>query len=121
MDWIILSITVVLLIGYLFVRRKGQIPAETAVAYMKQGALLIDVRTPAEYNSGHLQGAINMPLQQLDSLIAARVEDKSQVLLLHCQSGARSSAAKNRLNAMGYTRVYNLGSYSRAAHILERA
>ena len=118
MDWIIVAITVILLVAYIFLRRKGQISAETAIAYLKQGAIVIDVRNPAEYSTGHLKGAINIPLPQIDSLIVSEIKDKNQVLLLHCQSGARSGMAKNRLDALGYTRVFNLGSYDRAAHII---
>ena len=121
MDWIIIAITIALLIAYIFLRRKGQISADQAVARLKQGAVLIDVRSPAEYGAGHLKGAINIPLQEIDSLIGRQVKDKDQVLLLHCQSGMRSGMAKNRLNALGYTRAYNLGSYDRAAHIVSRA
>jgi phage shock protein E len=121
MDWIIVAITVVLLIGYIFLRRRGQISADIAAAYLRQGALVIDVRSPAEYGTGHLKGAVNMPLQQIDSLVGNQVKDKNKVLLLHCQSGVRSGMAKNRLTALGYTRVYNLGSYDRAAHILGRS
>jgi len=120
MDWIIVAITLALLFAYIFLRRKDQISAEAAVAHLKNGALLIDVRNPAEYSTGHLKGAINVPLQQIDSLIGSQVKDKDQVILLHCQSGMRSGMAKNRLNALGYTRVYNLGSYQRAAHIVGR-
>lgn len=120
MDWIIIAVTVVLLIAYLFLRRKGQISAEDAAAYLKQGAMVIDVRTPAEYSAGHLKRAINMPLQQIESLVGTRVKDKNQVLLLHCQSGSRSGMARNKLAALGYTQVFNLGSYDRAAHILDR-
>ena len=120
MDWIILVITLVLLVGYIFLRRKGQISAEAAVAHLKHGAVLIDVRSPAEFSTGHLKGAINIPLQQIDSLIGSYVKDKDQVLLVHCQSGMRSGVAKNRLSALGYTRAFNLGSYERAAHIANR-
>ena len=118
MDWIIVVVTLVLLLGYIFLRRKGQISAEAAAAHLKQGALLIDVRSSAEYSAGHVKGAINMPVQQIDSLVGSQVKDKDQVILLHCQSGTRSSMAKNQLSALGYTRVYNLGSYQRAAHIV---
>jgi phage shock protein E len=121
MDWIIFAITLALLFAYLFLRRKGQISADLAAAHLKSGALLIDVRSPAEYATGHLQGAINMPLQQIDLLIEGYVKDKNQVLLLHCQSGPRSGMAKNRLNALGYARAYNVGSYDRAKHIANRA
>jgi phage shock protein E len=120
MDWIILAITIALLFAYLFLRRKGQISADLAVAHLKSGALLIDVRSPAEYSIDHLKGAINIPLQEIDSRIGSYVKDKDQVLLLHCQSGARSGMARNKLNALGYTRAYNLGSYDRAAHIINR-
>jgi len=121
MDWIIGVVTLVLLVAYIFLRRKGQISADAAVAHIKNGALFIDVRSPAEYNAGHLKGSINMPVQQIDSLIGSRVKDKDQVILLHCQSGARSGMAKNRLSALGYTQVYDVGSYERAADIVNRA
>jgi phage shock protein E len=121
MDWIIVAITVILLVAYVFLRRKNQISAEAAIAYLKQGAMLIDVRSAAEYEIGHLKGARTMPLQQIDSMIVAQVPDRNQVLLLHCQSGARSGVAMARLIALGYTNTHNLGSYDRAAHILGRA
>lgn len=120
MDWIILAITLVLLVAYVFLRRKGQISADAAVAHLRHGAVLIDVRSPAEFSTGHLKGAINIPLQQIDALTSNYVKDKEQVLLLHCQSGMRSGVARNRLSALGYTRAYNLGSYARAAHIINR-
>ena len=121
MDWIIIAVVLALLIGYIFLRRKGQVSEEDAAGYLKRGALVIDVRSPAEYATGHLPRAINMPLPQIESLIGTRVSDKNQVLLLHCQSGTRSGVAKNRLNSLGYTHVYNLGSYDRAEHILSRS
>ena len=120
MDWIFIVITLVLLLAYIFLRRKGQISAGAALAYLERGALLIDVRSSAEYSAGHLKGAINIPIPQIDSEIGKQVKDKDQVILLHCQSGTRSGFAKNRLNALGYTQVYNLGSYERAAHIVNR-
>lgn len=121
MDWIIVAITVILLVAYIFLRRKNQVSAQTAIAYVKQGAVVIDLRSPAEYASGHVKAAINIPLPQIDSLIAIQVPDKDQVLLLHCQSGARSAAATGRLNALGYRHAHNLGSYTRAAHIIDRS
>jgi len=120
MDWILIAVTVALFIAYMFLRRKGQISREAAATYLQRGAVLIDVRSPAEYATGHLPQAINIPLPQIDSLIGSHVNDKNQVVLLHCQSGARSGVAKNKLDALGYTRVYNLGSYDRAARILGR-
>lgn len=118
MDWIIVAVAVALLVAYLFLRRKGQVSAEEAAEHVKRGALIIDVRSPAEYAAGHLPRALNIPLTQIESLIAGKVKDKNQVLLLHCESGMRSGMAKDKLNALGYANAYNLGSYSRAARIL---
>jgi len=58
------------------------------------------------------------PLSEVKELTPRRVKDKDRVLLLHCQSGARSASAKKILTAMGYTHAFNLGSYERAARIV---
>jgi rhodanese-related sulfurtransferase len=50
-----------------------------------------------------------------------RVRDKNQALLLHCQSGMRSGVAKKKLKALGYANAFNLGSYGRAAQIVDGA
>jgi phage shock protein E len=118
MDWIIVAVSFVLFIGYLFLRRRGQVSAEDAAEHLKRGALIIDVRSPVEYAAGHLPRAINIPLPQIESLIAGKVKDKNQVLLLHCESGMRSGVAKDKLSALGYTHAFNLGSYNRAARII---
>ena len=121
MDWIIIAVAVLLVIAYMFLRRKGQISEDAAVMHLKEGAVVIDVRSPAEFSTGHLKDAINMPLPQIERLIVNRVKDREKVLLLHCQSGMRSGVAKRKLDALGYTRAYNLGSYARALHIVNRA
>lgn len=118
MNWIAILAVVAFLIGVLLLKRAGQIPADLAKRYLKDGALLIDVRTATEYAAGHLRNAINIPLDQIESVIARKATDRSQALLLHCQSGMRSAVAKKRLQAMGYTRAFNLGSYQRAAQIV---
>jgi phage shock protein E len=103
----------------LWLKRRGQISPQQARACLKDGALLIDVRSRREFNSGHLAGAINLPLDELTSALPRRVKDKDHVLLLHCHSGLRSGMAKQRLKAMGYTQAHNLGSYGRAASIVK--
>jgi rhodanese-related sulfurtransferase len=50
--------------------------------------------------------------------LPGREADKSRVILLHCQSGMRSGLAKRKLNRLGYSKAYNLGSYDRAAQIV---
>ncbi len=117
MDWIIVVITLALLVVFLLVKRTDEISENAAAEHLKQGALVIDVRSPVEFSSGHLRQAVNMPLAQIERLVERHVTEKDQVLLLHCQSGMRSGAAKKKLAALGYTRVFNLGSYERAARI----
>jgi len=98
----------------------GQISAKDALAHLKNGALVIDVRSPGEFNSGHLPTALNLPLDEIETALPRRVPDKNQVLLLHCQSGMRSGMAKKKLNGLGYANAFNLGSYGRAESILKQ-
>lgn len=102
------------------IKKSGQISAKEAVAYLKNGALVIDVRSPGEFSSGHLAKAINIPLDEIETVLPKRVKDKNQVLLLHCASGMRSGMAKGKLQGMGYTNAFNLGSYGRAEGILKQ-
>jgi phage shock protein E len=101
-------------------KRAGQISAPTAREHLQNGALVIDVRSAGEFNSGHLPVAINLPLDELETALPRRVKDRNQVLLLHCLSGTRSGLAKIKLKRMGYPNVFNLGSYGRAERILNQ-
>ena len=72
------------------------------------GALLLDVRTLPEFREGHVPGALNLPLQELDR-IGQMVPEKSTPLFLYCRSGARSGQAAEVLEGRGYTCVKNIG------------
>jgi phage shock protein E len=85
---------------------------------LKDGALLVDVRTPSEFNSGHLRDAINLPLDQIEVKLPRRAKDKNQAVLLHCQSVMRSGIATKKLESLVYANLFNLGSYGRAARIV---
>ena len=74
-------------------------PAE-AHRLSKEGAFFIDVRTPAEYKSGHASGTRNVPLQNLQNRLHEL--PKGRPILVICQSGARSATACNFLSAQGY-------------------
>ena len=69
---------------------------------------LIDVRTAPEYHQTHIEGAILLPLDAMDS-IGEITTDKEDAIFLYCRSGRRSGMAKVHLEAMGYTEVVNLG------------
>ena len=74
-----------------------------AVDYRKlimEGALILDVRTPAEYAVDHAHGAINIPLDQIDNG-AIELKKSQRKIVAYCQSGRRSGIAVNRLKMMG--------------------
>jgi phage shock protein E len=121
MNWIPFLILAAVVVVVLMLKKLGQISATEALSYLKNGALVIDVRSPGEFNSGHLARAINVPLDEIETAGPKRVEDKNQVLLLYCASGMRSGVAKGKLKSLGYTNAFNLGSYGRAESILNQA
>lgn len=118
MMWTNLLIVIALLAIFLLVKRSGQVSAKAAGEYLRNGAVVIDVRSAGEYTAGHLPQATNIPLSEIEAVIGRKVTNKSQVLLLHCQSGVRSAEARKKLKALGYAHAFNLGSYARAAQIL---
>lgn len=107
---------VVAFLVLLLLKRIGQISPSTARAHLASGALIIDVRSPGEFASGHLRNSINIPLPEIEAAVPRRVKDKNKVLLLHCQSGMRSGVATKKLKRLGYANTFNLGSYSRACN-----
>ena len=76
------------------------------------GAVLIDVRTLAEYNAQHLDGAINLPVDNIGDTINNKVTDKETKIVLYCRSGNRSATAGQILIDMGYKNVYDMGGMS---------
>ena len=119
MNWITILILAAMLAAIILLRRSGLISPAEAAAHLKNGAMVIDVRTPGEFASGHLPNAINLPLDEIESSLPRRVKNKSQVLLLHCQAGGRSAEARKKLIALGYMNAFNLGSFSRAEQIVK--
>src|SRR5450755_2053638 len=117
MNWTTILVIAAIITVIFMKKKSGQISAKDALAYLKNGALVIDVRSPGEFNSGHLPVAINIPLDEIETVLPKRVSDKNQVLLLHCRSGM----AKKKLNGMGYPNAFNLGSYGRAESILKQS
>ena len=78
--------------------------------YQEQGAILIDVRDPMEYQMGHLPNAYNIPYDHIIEGTKKYLKDTPMVL--YCSSGTRSRMAAHLLNSMGYTHVYDLGKVS---------
>ncbi len=84
-------------------------PKVDYAALVKNGASIIDVRTPGEYQSGHIKGSINIPLQSLNSNIARIKKDKPVITC--CASGMRSASAKSILLSSGFAEVHNGGGW----------
>jgi rhodanese-related sulfurtransferase len=80
-----------------------------ARALVAQGAQLVDVRSPQEYQRNALPGSINIPLPIIQQ--AFKQLDKKSPVLLYCNSGQRSGMAKRLLEACGFALVHNLGPY----------
>jgi rhodanese-related sulfurtransferase len=80
-------------------------------ALVKQGAIILDVRSKGEYASGHIKGSMNIAVDQLNNNLQ-HLNDKNQPIITCCASGMRSASAKSILKANGYKIVHNGGSWS---------
>jgi len=76
---------------------------------IKNGATIIDVRSKSEFDSGHIEGSLNIPLDILKNNLSRFKKDK--VIITCCASGMRSASAKNILTSNGFQEVYNGGGW----------
>ena len=116
--WIIIGGAIAL---FLILKRLALVAPAKVRECLKTGAKVIDVRSEAEFQEGHLPGAINIPLDQLCNRISRHAPYKHQAILLYCLSGGRSASGRAALKKMGYRHCFNLGSLGRARKILEAA
>lgn len=71
---------------------------------------IVDVRDDDEYDQGHIDGAVLMPVECIDEkLTAAKLPDKSKTVLVYCRSGRRSMEAAEKLDRLGYKNVLDFG------------
>jgi phage shock protein E len=90
-------------IGYILFK-KFIIARTNFKALMQDGALILDVRSPQEYDAGHIHGSINIPVQQLNNQIAM-LKAKNKIIIACCASGMRSGSACGILKQQGITCV----------------
>ena len=102
---------IVFLVGYALLKSKGDVKGADARALVQNGALLLDVRTGGEFSGGHLPGAINIPVSDLENRLS-EVGPKNRPIVVYCRSGQRSARAARTLKSAGYEAVHNLGSIS---------
>ncbi|MGC2614356.1 MAG: rhodanese-like domain-containing protein [Terracidiphilus sp.] len=118
MTWLPFLVILALALAYMAMKRSGQISPKEAAEYLKNGAMVIDVRSANEFDSGHIMQAQNIPLERIEMTALSVLRDRNKVLLLHCSSGVRSRMAKKKLEELGYKNVFNLGPYERARKII---
>lgn len=87
------------------------ITAEEAKALMdsEEGYVILDVRTQAEYDEGHIPGAVVIPNTEIESRAEEELPDKDQLILVYCRSGRRSKNAAGILAELGYTNIREFG------------
>jgi phage shock protein E len=94
-------------------------PVQEAQEALNNGARLIDVRQPDEYADGHAPHSQNIPHDELANQLEELGNDKSQPIVVYCRSGARSSYAKDLLEAKGFTNVINAGGLPEIRSIVD--
>jgi len=77
---------------------------------LSKNAVILDVRTPGEYQQGHIKGSKNAPLNELEKHIKGL--SKEQAIITCCASGMRSGSAKSILSSKGFTNVHNGGGWT---------
>lgn len=71
--------------------------------------IILDVRRPDEYASGHIPGAINIANESIGTGEITQLPDKAQLILVYCRSGRRSREAAEKLVKLGYTNIVEFG------------
>ncbi|NDV95661.1 rhodanese-like domain-containing protein [Dysgonomonas sp. 521] len=103
----------------LYSRCKGQVAdADTLKAlFAKETTVIVDVRRLQEFEGGHFDGAVNMPLQSLGDSIESLQQYKDIIVI--CRSGRRSAKAKAELEEKGFANVYDGGGWKHLKEVLE--
>ncbi len=112
MDSWYIAIPVALLLAWMISQRLGKVAPAEAKDLVKKGAKLVDVRSPGEFAGGHIEGAVNVPVGDLERRLG-ELGPKDGVYVVYCASGMRSARAKGILQASGRTNVHDLGAMSR--------
>lgn len=86
-------------------------PAVNYKELVKQGAVILDVRTRGEFKGNHIKGSINISVDEIGRNLH-RIPDKQKTIITCCASGMRSASARRMLVSAGYTAVHNGGSWA---------
>ena len=88
-----------------------QVNMDEAITMMEEGSgyIILDVRTPEEFEEKHIPGAINVANETIGTDEIPELPDKDQLILVYCRSGNRSKQASEKLVALGYTNIVEFG------------
>ena len=86
---------------------------------LKKGAVIIDVRTPHEYDNGKIPRSINIPVDRI-SVSIERIRSMKKPVIVCCESGMRGNTAKNILKSAGLPEVYNGGSWETVLKMINK-
>lgn len=111
-SWIVGLVAVVFVVVAAGCVRRGNLSSDEAHRLVARGAKLLDVRSPEEFAAGHLDGAVNISVQELEGRLA-ELGSKETPLIVYCRSGMRSHRASELLKSAGFTSVHDLGGMSR--------
>lgn len=106
--WLPLGAVAAALVVWIVASGGGKKKRAALTAKLAEGALVVDVRSAAEFASGHYPGAVNHPVDNLATSLK-KLGDKNRALVVHCASGARSARAAQVLRAAGFTDVTDAG------------
>ncbi len=76
---------------------------------VSEGAIVVDVRTPGEYETDHIENAINIDSNEIKYVVKGKIKDYETKIIVYCQSGNRSSESAKILVNLGYKNVYDMG------------
>ncbi len=102
-------IPALLVLAWMMWRRRG-LSKEQLSALMAKGAQVVDVRSPSEFRGGHVPGAKNIPLDQIQT--RSKELDPARPVVLCCASGSRSAMAVSLLKQKGFADVHNAGPWT---------
>ena len=84
---------------------------------LRNGAAIIDVRTPREFDEGHIPKSLNIPVDRINSNVQ-RIKDMDKPVIFCCASGMRSSNAVSIMKRQGMKEVYNGGSWENVLRLI---
>jgi phage shock protein E len=109
-----------LMVGFFVLPRLSWAKPGEARQLIEAGAILVDVRSPGEFQGGSAPGALNVPLGSVETAVKENGWPMDKPILLFCASGTRSAVAVKQLKALGYANAANLGTVGRARKAMER-